>query len=125
MTREAVERWIAAYEAAWRAPGVEALQDLFAPEATYSRDPYDAPVATGLDAIGELWGAERNAGEEFEMSYEIVAVEDAVAVVRVHVRYRKPREQEYRDMWVIGLGSDGRCTHFEEWPFFQDRPRVA
>ena len=125
MTREAVERWIAAYEAAWRAPGVDALQDLFAPGATYSRGPYDEPVATGLDAIAELWDEERNEGEEFEMSHEIVAVEHDTAVVRVQVQYRRLREQEYRDMWVVRLDSGGRCTHFEEWPFFPDRPRVA
>ncbi len=59
------------------------------------------------------------------MSHEIVAVEGDTAVVRVHVQYRKPREQEYRDLWVIELDADGLCTHFEEWPFFPDRPRVA
>lgn len=124
MTREAAERWIAAYVAAWRAPGVDALADLFAPDATYSRDPYD-DSATGLDAIAGMWVAERSDGEQFEMSHEVLAVEGDTAVVRVHVQYRRPREQEYRDLWVIRLGVDGLCTHFEEWPFFPDRPRVA
>ncbi len=125
MTREQVERWVAAYVEAWRAPGTEGLDDLFAPDATYSRDPYEEPIPQGLDAIAALWEEERNEGEEFELSHEIVAVENDTAVVRVNVQYRKPREQEYRDLWVIRLDAEGRCTHYEEWPFFPDRPRIA
>lgn len=77
-----------------------------------------------MEAIKKLWDEERNDGEEFEMTHEIVAVEDNTAVVRAHVQYRKPREQEYRDLWVIELDADGLCTRFEEWPFFPDRPRL-
>jgi ketosteroid isomerase-like protein len=124
VTHEAIERWVAAYEAAWRAPGVDALAGVFAPGATYSLDPYE-PTITGLDAIAELWDAERSEGEQFEMTHEVVAVEGDTAVVRVHVQYRRPREQEYRDVWIVRLGPDGLCTRFEEWPFFPDRPRVA
>jgi uncharacterized protein (TIGR02246 family) len=124
VTRADVERWIAAYVAAWRAPGTEALAGIFAPDAAYSLDPYQPPI-TGLDAIAEMWDEERPEGERFEISHEIVAVEGDTAVVRAHVRYLAPREQEYRDLWVIRLGPDGLCTHYEEWPFFPDRPRVA
>ena len=124
MTRETVELWIAAYEAAWRAPGTEQLSNVFAQNATYSLDPYQ-PTITGLDAITKMWDDERSEGEQFEMSHEIVAVEGDTAVVRVHVQYRKPREQEYRDLWVIKLDAAGLCTHYEEWPFFPHRPRVA
>ena len=125
MTREQADRWVAAYVEAWRAPGTDALTDLFTPNATYSRHPYEDPTPTGIEAIEKLWDDERNAGEEFDISHEIVAVEGDTAVVRVHVQYRKPREQEYRDLWMIRLDADGLCTHFEEWPFFPDRPRVA
>ena len=124
MTREDVERWVAAYEAAWRASGTEALAGVFAANASYSLDPY-APTLTGLDAIAEMWDAERPGGEEFEMSHEVVAVEGDTAVIRAHVRYRRPRDQEYRDLWVIRLDADGLCTHYEEWPFFPERPRIA
>ena len=124
MTREDIERWIARYVAAWRAPGTDGLKDLFVPDATYSLDPYE-PTLTGLDAIAAMWDQERPEGEAFDMSHEIVAMEGDTAVVRVHVRYRKPREQEYRDLWVIELDEAGLCVHFEEWPFFPDRPRAA
>ena len=124
MTRETVERWITAYVEAWRVPGTDALTRVFSPEATYSLDPYQ-PTITGLNAIAKMWDDERIEGEEFDTRHEIVAVEGDTAVVRVHVQYRKPSEQEYRDLWVIKLDGDGLCTHFEEWPFFPHRPRVA
>jgi hypothetical protein len=38
-------------------------------------------------------------------------------VMRVDVRYGAEPPQEYRDLWVVRLADDGRCTHFEEWPF--------
>ena len=66
MTREDIERWLAAYEHAWRAPGTEP----------------------------RMWDAERPDGEQFDVSHEIVAVEGDTAVGRAHVRYRKPRAQE-------------------------------
>jgi hypothetical protein len=65
-----------------------------------------------------MWEAERNPGEEFSMESEILAVEGDRGVVRLRVQYRKPRNQEYRDLWIVHLDGDGRCTEFEEWPFW-------
>jgi signal transduction histidine kinase len=33
------------------------------------------------------------------------------------VGYGEPLRQEYRDLWIVTLDDDGRCTAFEEWPF--------
>jgi hypothetical protein len=46
----------------------------------------------------------------------------ATAVVRAEVGYGDPVRQEYRDLWVLRLGNDGRCSWFEEWPFWPERP---
>ena len=27
---------------------------------------------------------------------------------------------EYRDLWIIRFAEDGRCRHFEEWPYAPD-----
>jgi hypothetical protein len=111
--------WVEGYERAWRAPGTEALDELFSPEASYSTAPFAEPHR-GLEAIREMWEAERNAGEEFSIESEIVAVEGDTGVVRLQVDYEQPRRQTYRDLWVVRLDGDGRCSAFEEWPFWPE-----
>ncbi len=123
MDRAAFERWIAAYERTWRTPGTEALAELFGPDATYSTAPYEEPYR-GLEAIADFWERQREGpDEQFTMTSEIVAADGDTAVARVEVRYRAPRTAEYRDLWVVRLDRDGRCTSFEEWPFApRDQP---
>ena len=121
-TREDVERWIAGYETAWRAPGTDTLQSLFAEGARYRHSPYAEPVI-GLHAISEMWEAERDGPDEvFTIETEIVTVDGDTAVVRALVLYGDPLRQEYRDLWVVEFDDSGRCTSFEEWPFWPDKP---
>jgi ketosteroid isomerase-like protein len=123
--RATVSRWLAGYEAAWRAPGTDGLAGLFANDATYLQSPYEQPV-TGLAAIRRMWEEEREGpGEIFTLATEILAVDGPTAVIRAEVRYGDPPRQEYRDLWVIRLGEDGRCSWFEEWPYWPQRPYSA
>jgi hypothetical protein len=120
LSREAVEGWVGRYEQAWRTPDVGALDGLFAEDAAYRVSPYAEP-ARGLEEIGSLWERERAGPDEaFEMRHEIVAVEGETAVVRVAVSYGTGAE--YLDLWVLRLGADGRCSEFEEWPFWPGQP---
>jgi ketosteroid isomerase-like protein len=120
--RARVRQWVADYETAWRAPGTEGLAEIFTDEASYLRSPYMEPVV-GLDAISRMWDQERDGPDEvFTLATEIVAVDGGTAVVRAEVRYGDPVHQEYRDLWVMRLGDDGRCSWFEEWPFWPERP---
>jgi ketosteroid isomerase-like protein len=123
--RTMVSRWLARYEAAWRASGTDALDVLFTGDATYLQSPYEQPV-TGLDAIKRMWEAEREGPDEvFTLATDILAVEGPTAVVRAEVRYGDPVRQEYRDLWVIRFADDGRCAWFEEWPFWPERSYSA
>lgn len=116
--RATVSRWLAGYEAAWRAPGTEGLGTLFTSDATYLQSPYEQPL-TGLAAIERMWEGEREGPDEvFTLATDILAVEGPTAVVRAEVFYGEPPRQEYRDLWVILLADDGRCTRFEEWPYW-------
>ena len=126
MTDRAMVRWwLAAYEAAWRAHGTEDLTGIFTDDASYRQSPYQEPVA-GLDAIRRMWDAEREGPDEvFTIATDILAVDGPTAVVRAEVRYGDPLRQEYRDLWIMRLGDDGRCNWFEEWPFWPDQPRAA
>jgi hypothetical protein len=118
VTRDELSRWVEAYEAAWRSPGTEALDALFAADATYQTAPFEPPYV-GPDAIRAFWDAERDGPDEvFTMEYGIVAVEGPTGVVRTEVSYGDPVQRVYRDLWVVTLGEDERCTAFEEWPFW-------
>ena len=122
MDAAGVARWVAGYEQAWRSPGTSRLASLFTDDATYLQEPYAEPV-TGLAAIARMWEAERDGPAEiFRMTSEIVAVDGAMAVVRVQVSYGEPVRQEWRDLWIIRFAADSRCAAFEEWPF---SPRSA
>jgi hypothetical protein len=117
VNRDEFADWLAAYERAWRTPGTDVLADLFAPDATYKTAPYDEPCI-GLTQISGLWERERAGDDEvFTMDHDIVAVEGDTGVVRVHVRYGDPVEDEYRDLWIVRLDEARRCSAFEEWPF--------
>jgi ketosteroid isomerase-like protein len=118
--RQAVSQWVAEYEAAWRTPGTAILAQLFTDDAGYRRSPYEQPIV-GLQAIGRMWEIEREGPDEvFSVSAQILAVEGEVAVVRAEVSYGDPASQEYRDIWVLRLRDDGRCSWFEEWPFWPE-----
>jgi ketosteroid isomerase-like protein len=123
--RVMVSRWLAGYEAAWRAPGSEALAEIFTDDAAYRHSPYEEPVA-GLDAIKRMWDEERDGPDEvFTLATEILAVDGTMAVVRAEVRYGDPVRQEYRDLWIMQIRDDGRCNWFEEWPYWPGRPYSA
>jgi len=123
--RAMVRRWLAAYEAAWRAPGTEGLAEIFTSDASYRQSPYQEPVV-GLDAVRRMWDEEREGPDEvFTLATDIVAVDGPTAVVRAEVRYGDPVRQEYRDLWIMRLGDDGRCNWFEEWPYWPGQPGAA
>ncbi|MGD0704516.1 MAG: nuclear transport factor 2 family protein [Trebonia sp.] len=123
--RAMVGRWLAAYEAAWRAPGTDGLAGIFTADASYRQSPYQDPVA-GLDGIRRMWDEEREGPDEvFTIATDILAVDGPTAVVRAEVRYGNPVRQEYRDLWIMHLGDDGRCRWFEEWPYWPGQPGAA
>jgi ketosteroid isomerase-like protein len=120
--RDDVERWVDAYERAWRIAGTDGLDALFAPDATYLVSPWAQAIA-GLEAIAALWDRAREGPDEvFTMTRDVVAVDGNAAVVRVAVDYGDPVEQRWRDLWVLRFDDDRRCTAFEEWPFAPDQP---
>ena len=125
MERNQVSEWLDGYERAWRTAGVDLLAELFTPDATYVQGPYEEPHI-GLPAIGRMWEETRDGPDEiFTWTPSIVAVEGATAVARVEVKYGKPVHRRYRDLWIMRFADDGRCSAFEEWPFWPNQPYTA
>jgi ketosteroid isomerase-like protein len=120
MDHQAVDDWVAAYEALWRAPGTEMLAEIFAPEVVYLPSPWATPLH-GLQAVADFWEAERDGHDEaFTMTSRVLAVDDGTAVVRVEVDYGTGNR--WRDLWVMTFDGEGRCAAFEEWPFAPHQP---
>ncbi len=118
--RVEVAEWIERYEAAWRAPGVGALGELFTEDVSYRPSPWAKPL-NGLAQLGALWEAERSGSDEaFSMTSDVVALDPPLAVVRVAVRYAAP-DVRWRDLWLLTFAEDGRCRTYEEWPFAADQ----
>ena len=85
--RAVVHGWLAKYERAWRSPGPAALDDLFTEAVTYAPSPW-ADSIRGIGSLRRFWEAARTGPDEgFRMATEIIAVDGAVAVVRVNVDY--------------------------------------
>jgi hypothetical protein len=118
--RRALHEWVELYERAWRSPGTALLARLFTGGAEYKTSPFAEPKR-GLDEIGELWEAERDGPDEpFTLSSEILAVEGDLGIVQTEVFYERP-QRGFRNLWLVRLGEDGRCTAFEEW--YWEAPR--
>lgn len=122
MDRDAVGRWVAGYERAWRTPGLGVLGELFADDVVYLPSPWASPIV-GLARLGPWWEAEREGPDEpFTMTSELVAVDGDTAVVRIAVEYAREVPLRWRDLWILRFNDDGRCTSFEEWPFAPSQP---
>jgi hypothetical protein len=118
VTREDLAAWLQAYERLWRTAGSDGLAEIFSEDAGYVTSPFSEPFS-GLAAISEMWEDERlGPDEDFTLKSEIVAVDGDTGVARIEVQYGPPRDQMYRDLWIVVIGADGRCTRFEEWPFW-------
>ncbi len=123
--RAVVSRWLAEYEAAWRAPGIEGLVEIFPGDATYRLSPMKSPSSAWIRSggCGMRKGTARM--RSFTLATEILAVDGPTGVVRAEVHYGDPVRQEYRDLWIMQIGDDGRCNSFEEWPYWPGRPCTA
>ncbi len=122
VNRDHVMAWVGEYERAWRDDDADAVATLFTDDAAYRLSPYE-PSEIGHDAIRAFWLDD--AGRAFSMQADVVAVDGATAVVRVDVQYRTPKEQEYRDLWIMRFAADGRVADFEEWAYWPGKPYTA
>jgi uncharacterized protein (TIGR02246 family) len=121
--RNSVERWLAAYVAAWRSDDSDRIGDLFTEDATYSPFPWTG-AWHGRQAIVDGWLGHRDWEKRWTFKHEIVAVDGDTAVIRGETHYDATAdepESDFSNMWVVGFGPDGRAREFREW--WVERPR--
>jgi ketosteroid isomerase-like protein len=133
--RDAVDRWLAAYVAAWKNYDRDQIAALFSDDVTYRYHPYDDPVR-GRAAVVESWLGEgdhagastRDPEGTYDATYRAVAVDGdvAVAVAIGSSTYRTasggPVDKVFDNCFVIRFDAAGRCREFTEWYF--ERPRA-
>ena len=124
LTKDVVERWLAAVDAAWGAADRDAIADLFSEGAVYHLGPFDEPWRglkgpfRGRDAIAAGWLAGGIEGELFQIVSEILAIDGQRAVVRRRITYLEADgsvESRWDTCWVVDFDETGRCTEYREW----------
>jgi ketosteroid isomerase-like protein len=126
-----VDRWLAAYVAAWKSYDRDQIEALFADDVEYRFHPYDEPVR-GRDAVAESWLGEsgiatastRDEAGTYEATYRSVAVDGDLAVATGSTVYTAepggPAEKVFDNCFVLRFDPSGRCCEFTEW--YMERP---
>jgi hypothetical protein len=126
VTREDVDRWLAAYVEAWKSYDREQIAALFSEGVSYRYHPYDEPIE-GREEVVKAWRAEgdhpeagtRDEPGTFDASYEAFAVDGDAAVATGWSSYKDspdgPVARTYDNCFVMRFDSKGRCTEFTEW----------
>jgi uncharacterized protein (TIGR02246 family) len=125
MTRTDLERWLDAYQAAWRTDDPEQIGALFTEDATYAPWPFSEPWR-GRETIVARWVERGDSKNEWRFESELIAVDGDTGVVRGLTTYPAHDDEPegvYSNIWVISLGADGRARSFAEW--WVERPTPA
>ena len=118
-SRDAVQRWLDAYVAAWTSYDEAAIADLWTEDAAWIY-PF-GERARGRAAITAEWLAERDlfTAGGYDAVYEPIAIDGNLVVTHGRTLFFDPgtgeRRAEYDNVWVLRFGPDGRCAEFHEW----------
>jgi hypothetical protein len=124
MTPDSVRQWLDAHDAAWRSAEHAAIADLFSEDAVYHLGPIDEEWRglrgpfRGRDAIAAGWLAGGIAGERFDVTSDVLAIEGSRAVVRRRITYYETDgsiKSRWDTCWVLDFDRGGRCSEYWEW----------
>jgi hypothetical protein len=108
-----VARWVERYVGAWNSNDPDDIRALFTEGADYLTEPYAKPWR-GHDEIVAKWIANKDEPGETEFSFEVIATEGRLGLMRGETIYKNP-PRAYDNLWEITLADDGRATRFVEW----------
>lgn len=124
MNHASVTAWLDAYVRAWKTYDPDSIRALFAEDATYFYNPFDADPVRGREAIVANWLEYRDAPGTYDAHYEPVAVEGNVAVANGRSSYfeadGKTLTRIFDNIFVLRFDDAGRCIEFRDW-FVQPR----
>ena len=110
-----VAAWVDLYRTAWESNLPSDIRAAFTEDAVYRGHPSDAGWV-GHAAIVEGWLGTQDAPGTTTFTWEPVALEGDVAVVRCVTVYPDgPKSGTYDNLWVIRLAGDGRASEYTDW----------
>ncbi len=117
--RDAVERWLGEYIAAWKSYDRDSIVALFSDDAIYRYRPHGDEI-NGRVAIVKSWlEDEPDDPGTYEAEYRVLAVDGDLAVATGTSTYlTEPGgavEKVYDNCFLIRFDESGRCAEFTEW----------
>ena len=112
-----VERWLAAYGAAWESHDGAAAAALFTADGVYCWGPFEAPLIGG-DAIRARWDAVTAEQGRVRFAADPLGRDGARAFVRWTVSIEPAAggaPVELEGIFVLDFADDGRCARLQEW----------
>lgn len=110
--RDAVRQWMDRYLRAWTTNEADDVAVLFTEDARYFTLPTREPVV-GRAAIVAMWLQRADKPGGWTARLDVIAVDGDTAVVDGEVDY--VGSPDFRNLWVIKFGADGRAVEFTEW----------
>ena len=107
------DEWVRRYVKAWNSNAREDIESLFAVTGLYYTEPYAQPWR-GRKQIVEGWLEQKDEPGDTEFSFEVVAVEGELGVVRGTTDY-KSSGKSYSNLWLIRLDGEAQAVEFVEY----------
>ena len=117
----AIRQLFAATITAWDEADAEAFGAAFTEDAVYRDGPTNSAPWIGHEGIIAGWLDAQDAPGDVEFTWEPLALEGEVAVLRCVSDYVKSG-RVYDNLWVIRLAPDGRASEYTDWFVLRDAP---
>ena len=111
------KEWFETYKRAWELRDSQAATSMFAPNAEYRADPFEAPLEGEKD-IRRYWDDVANGQHDVKVTFEVLSAKPGMGIVRWRAEFvRVPSGQrvELEGIAQFFLNSEGKCTRFLEW----------
>ena len=121
--RAAVDRWLDAYVAAWKAYDPGQIGELFSEGVEYAYRPTGDTIV-GRETVVRSWiDDDPDDPGSYDGAYEVYTVEGDRAVAVGTSTYARPDgsvRAVYDNCFLLRFDAEGRCREFTEW--FMERP---
>ncbi|MFI5982477.1 nuclear transport factor 2 family protein [Streptomyces sp. NPDC051555] len=112
-TKKQVEKWVAAYERAWRSNAQDDIASLFADDAEYHEWPYETHWI-GREEIVKGWRSReawQQGGWDFE--WTLFTINGDTAAIGGTGVYKELGT--FANLWTVTFDEHAKCTVFRMW----------